>query len=242
MNANKVEIKRLLPEKLSKTDWFAISDLIYGTDDDIFSDFFGDKEVARDIFPALIRKSSGLFSYENIRIAQKVTDIVGVIVFSYNKKFELEIEDGHIESLPKSYNAVKEKYFDGLLAEFSGINDVIYASCISVREDKRRENIGAMLIQEMIQECGYENDIYLDIVASNHPCIKLCTDERLGFGFKIIKTFDDYKKGGTMDLPCKTLFRLKGNSRQEKSLNGSPRKDGLHMPSEFEPHEGCWML
>jgi agmatine deiminase len=27
-----------------------------------------------------------------------------------------------------------------------------------------------------------------------------------------------------------------------KQLNSTPKKDGFHMPAEFEPHEGCWML
>jgi len=49
MKNNKIEICKIKPNTLSKADLLAISDLIYDTDYDIYSDLFGNKETAREI-------------------------------------------------------------------------------------------------------------------------------------------------------------------------------------------------
>jgi len=225
---------------MSENEYIAVADLIYDTDYDIYSDAFGDKKTAHDIIPALIKKPGGLFSYENIRIAKKDEEIVGVIVFAQNRKFSLDINRKQYKNLPDSFEKVNELYFEGLAEEYEDKKDLIYAACICVHEDVRGEKIGAMLLDAFVKEYGNHVNIYLDIVAENERCINMCTNEKYGFGLSIIKRFEDYKKGGTMDLPCVTLFRPK--TEQKKRLTGTPKKDGFRMPAEFEEHEGCWLL
>ena len=212
MSTQKIFITEIELSKLNKSDLITISDLIYGTDDDIYSDVFGSKEVAREIIPNLINKTNCIFSSENILIARSDKEIVGVIVFSQNNSFSLGLSREDYKNLPDSFKNVNEIYFNGLADEYSNKPHLIYGFCVCVREDKRRENIGAMLLHRFIEEHGKTKDIYLDIVASNYPCIQLCTDKKNGFGFELYKTFLDYRKGGFMDLECNGLRRVRDMS------------------------------
>ena len=238
---NRVEIEKIEPDSLSNADMTAISDLIYGTDYDIYSDVFGDIEIARKIIPEMIIKPNGIFSYDNLRIARKDGEIVGVIIFTQNNSFSIGISRETYNILPLSFETVNEKYFRVLSKEYSSMKDAVSGVCLCVMENKRREKIGAMLLHQFVQEFRGKKDIYLDIVADNYSCIKLCTDVKYGFKFEIINTFEDYAKGGGT-LLCKTLCRPKDNPIHDKSLVSTPRKDAFHMPGEFETHDGCWML
>ena len=240
MNKQKFDVVKITPDSLSSVELNAIADLIYDTDYDIYSDFFGRKESARNIVPKMLKKSDGLFSFENIRVARNRGEIVGAIVFTHNNSFSLCLgaEERHL--LPASFSDV-EPYFDSLAEEYGKKKGIVYGVCICVKHDMRRENIGALLLHNFVEEHRLINDIYVDIVATNHACIDLCTNEKYGFGFKIIKTFKDYAKGGTT-LVCKTLRRLKDGSRRETHLKNTPKEDGFRMPGEFEPHKCCWLL
>jgi agmatine deiminase len=244
MDKQGVKIEKIKPGALNKADWFAIADLIYGTDNDIFSDAFGCKEIAREIVPVWINKPNTVFSAENIRVARMQNgEIVGLILFSHNKAFSLDISKEEREKLlPESFKLVEELYFGGLSDGYASKQDRVYGFCICVKKRNRRGKIGAMLLHQFVEEHRYKNDIYVDIVASNKSCNDLCTDVKYGFGFKIIDLFLDYEKGGTMTLPVHTLYRSKDNPERDGYIISTPKKDGFRMPGEFQPHEGCWML
>ena len=237
---NNVKVSRIQVDSMTITKWSAIADLIYYTDYDIYTDFFGSETIARKIIPNMIKRQGGLFSYENIQIAEKDGEIVGIIVYTHNKSFDLGLTKDELQMLPKSFESVKP-YFDGLASEYGDRSDIVYGACICVKSDRHREGIAALLLHHFIEEHRSINDIYVDVVATNQGCINLCTNIKYGFGFEIIKTFQDYAEGGT-ELICKTLRRLKDNSKREIALSSTPRKDGFHMPGEFEPHNSCWML
>jgi ribosomal protein S18 acetylase RimI-like enzyme len=207
-----IEISKINIAELSQTDWSDISTLIYGTDEHIYPATFEDVENAKVILPDLIRKSEGVFSHENIRIAIKDGKIVGIIVFSHNGTLSLGFKKEQYPNLPVAlhdfdFDDVNERYYKAI-QEHEGKQDLIYAVAICVDKNHRKQKVGSMLLQQLISEHD-DKDILLDILADNVESILLCKSH--GF-VEEGEQFPDYARGKDENgegntLPCQTMLR-----------------------------------
>lgn len=166
-----------------------IAELIYETDPYIYPAMFGDKKNALNIIPELLDSGDEMFKYENLFVAEKETDLCGIILWY---KGSLKWNEDVFRSTCKKLNARISKYFDKVKKEYISHyekvdENVISIINVSVLKEKQNQGIGTELLESFIKE--HVNEKMELCVLDDNDIAKRVYEK---MGFKYIEKYNGF--------------------------------------------------
>lgn len=164
----------------------AIGKLLYYTDPYIYPDAFGSAEKAKIIFPYMMKKHKGIFSSENIYVAELDNTVVGIIIaFDFESISNVSYLDisRQLIDVPTKFNMVCTEYFEKI-PSYAEPNTA-YILALSVLSKYRACGVGQRLLQE-VQEVFSYHSLKLHVLVSNTSAIRLY--KRNGFYIREIES------------------------------------------------------
>lgn len=163
-----------------------IGELLYYTDPYIYPDAFGSAENAKRLFPCMMKKHKGIFSSENIYVAELNNTIVGIIIaFDFGSINNVSYKDigRQLIDIPSKFDKVCTEYFEKI--PFYAEPNTAYILALSVLSKYRESGVGQRLLQEVLEVFSYHS-IKLHVLTSNISAIKLY--KRNGFYIREIES------------------------------------------------------
>ena len=177
MNNSDIEVRKVT----LNDDFESIAELIYETDEYIYTYWFHDNvEEAKKVLPPLMKEEGFFYNYKSMYIAiDKTTNKIVGLTCIVTPDTNLDYDYTKLREKDETYSFTIDNYVMDLIKEVEELK-LPYVSNVAVHHDYRGKKIGTIMMEYVIEDKkGEYHKFLLDVLSENPSAIKLY--QRIGF-------------------------------------------------------------